>query len=78
MSSEMEEHVSKIPIEELRRLYIFLLRDWAHDDDKVKEIASQVLSKAELEDAPFYDRFIGVVDIVEMLVEKIKKQNEYN
>ncbi len=78
MNETLEELVNKKSIEELRNLYILSLRDWANDDDKVKEIASQVLSKDELEDAPFYNRFIGVIDIVEMLVEKIKKLEKQN
>jgi hypothetical protein len=69
----LTDKISKMSVEELRKMYKMILLDWANDDDKVKEIASQVLSKDELEDAPFYDRFIGVIDIVEMLVEKIRK-----
>lgn len=74
----LEERVKRIPIEELRKAYISEIREWAYIDNEVKRIASQVLSQDDLDDAPFYDRFIGTIDIVEMLVEKIKKlkQNE--
>lgn len=72
----LDEYVKRIPIDELRKAYISEIKEWAYIDDEVKKIASQVLSQDELDDAPFYDRFIGTINIVEMLVEKIKKLKE--
>ena len=74
----LEERVKRIPIEELRKAYISEIMEWVYIDDEVKRIASQVLSKDELEDAPVYDRFIGAIEVVEILVEKIKKLKNEN
>ena len=64
--------------QEFKSFYEMEIRDWADADDEVKRIASQVLSKDELDGAPFYDRFIGVIDVVEMLVKRIKELENKN
>lgn len=67
--------IEERPIEELRRDYQYMLEDWNKMDIEVREYAREVLSDFEVDGDTF--AVPSVQDIVESLVEKIKKASNY-
>lgn len=65
------DHVNNKSIEELRKLYILLLEDSVDDDTKIRQLAAEVLTDFEINGDSY--GVPTIVDIVELLVKKIKK-----
>jgi hypothetical protein len=65
----LEESIRELSLNQLRKFYKGALEEWSETDTAVKGKASEVLTEAEMSDD--YS-FVGVEDIVDQLVKKIK------
>ena len=65
----LEESIARIPVDDLRLTYAYLLRDWAEDDMAVRESAKPFLTDFEINGDSY--GVPTIVDIVNLLCERL-------